>query len=138
MAPLRRKFTTINQPPIRCTKRSDYRHHTDEFKRAVVTRSLTSGASVSLIAREHNINANQVFAWRKAFKEGKLGPSASVDFKLLPVTIAELPIPKPKQSPEMTATSAGVIQLEVGKVSLRIEGVADASTLSLIMERLLR
>ena len=128
---------TMIQPSVQSPKRSNYREHTIEFKRAVVQQSLNTGASVSLIAREHNVNANQVFAWRKLFKEGKHGAPTTDNCKLLPVTI-ELPHPKPMQSPEVTATSAGVIQLEVGKARLRIEGAADASTLSLIIERLLR
>lgn len=119
-------------------KRSDYRHHTKEFKRALVMQTWTSSSSVSVIARKHDVNANQLFAWRKLFKEGKLGTPASTECKLLPVTIAELPRPKPMRSPEMTTASAGVIQLEVGKARLRIEGAADASTLSLIIEQLLR
>ena len=136
--PTKAIMDTIIRPSVGSTKRNGYRHHTPEFKRAVVQQSLTAGVSVSLIAREHNVNANQVFTWRKAFREGKLGPRGSDDCKLLPVTIDEFYPTKPRQSSEATAASAGVIELEVGKVCLRIEGAADASTLSLIIERLLR
>lgn len=47
-----------------------YRHHPVAFKRAVVEQSLQSNVSVSRLAREHGINANQIFAWRKAYQEG--------------------------------------------------------------------
>ena len=63
---------------------SSYRRHSDEFKLAVVTQSLLPNASVSRIAREHNINANQVFAWRKLFGDGQLAPSETA-CALLPV-----------------------------------------------------
>jgi transposase len=129
---------TIIQSPVLSTKRSGYRHHTVEFKRAVVQRSLTTGASVSLIAREYDINANQVFAWRKAFKEGRLDTSPS-DCTLLPVTLGELPhASTPTRIREATAAPTGVIQLEAGKAQLRIEGRVDAATLALILERFLR
>lgn len=76
---------TIIQPPQRPSTRGSYRRHSDEFKLAIVTQSLLPNASVSRIAREHNINANQVFAWRKLFADGQLAPSETA-CALLPVT----------------------------------------------------
>ena len=54
--------TNLDQRPQRGTRRP-YRRHTIEFKRAVVEQSLQQpGASVSRLARLHDINANQIFA----------------------------------------------------------------------------
>ena len=72
-------------------KRGAYRQHSLEFKRKVVEQSLVPGASVSLIARAHDINANQLFTWRKLFHDGKLGTPVNGVCTLVPVTIAELP-----------------------------------------------
>ncbi|WP_071557892.1 transposase [Pseudomonas aeruginosa] len=36
-----------------------------DFKRQVVEATFQPGASVSLIAREHDVNANLVFRWQK-------------------------------------------------------------------------
>lgn len=111
---------TIIQPSVRRTKRGGYRHHTVEFKRTVVEQSLTTGASVSRIAREHDVNANQVFAWRKQFKEGLLDIPSGEDCKLLPIALAELPHPsRPEHRPNATAVPAGVIRLEVGKAQCK-------------------
>ena len=130
---------TIIQPSVRPSKRSSYRQHSVEFKRAIVQQSLVSGASVSLIAREHNVNANQVFAWRKQFREGRLNKISGGDCKLLPVILAELPsTSRAIHVPEAAATPTGVIQLEMGKARLRIEGSVDATTLALVLERVLR
>ena len=131
---------TIIQPIIRPAKRSGYRHHPVEFKRAVVQQSLTTGTSVSLIAREHNVNANQVFAWRRQFKEGLLDSASDRDCKLLPLTLAELPPSSstPTSNREITAGPGGVIHLAVGEAQLRLEGSVDAATLVLVLERLLR
>ena len=126
------------RPTVVSTNRGGYRHHTIEFKRAIVQQSLATGVSFSLIARKHNINANQLFTWRKAFREGKLGPPASDDCKILPVTIDESYRSEPMRSSDAAGASAGAIILEVCKVRVRIEGAADAATLSLIMELLLR
>lgn len=54
-------------------------------KRQIVQLTLEAGASVAEVAREHGLNANQVFKWRRAFERGELtdGPAA-----LLPVTLS--------------------------------------------------
>lgn len=43
-----------------------------EFKARVVEDALRPDTSVSLVARKYNVNANQVFAWRKQYREGSL------------------------------------------------------------------
>lgn len=35
--------------------------------------TLLSGASVAKVARAHGVNANQVFAWRRQYRQGLLG-----------------------------------------------------------------
>jgi transposase-like protein len=55
-----------------------------EEKRRIVEETLAAGASVARVARRHAVNANQVFYWRKKYREGLLGKSPSG--KLLPVT----------------------------------------------------
>ena len=42
-----------------------------EFKRQLVEQSLEPGASVALIARSNDINANMLFKWRRQYLEGK-------------------------------------------------------------------
>ncbi len=51
----------------------DYRQHPLEFKRALVALSVEPGASVARIARDHGVNANQVFSWRRLDEQGRLG-----------------------------------------------------------------
>ena len=131
---------TIIQSSPGPAKRSSYRHHPVDFKRAVVEQSLTAGASVSVVAREHDINANQVFAWRKLYKEGLLDTESSQDCMLLPVMLAEVPpsSSSPIGATEMTTGAAGVIHLAVGKAQLRLDGPVDTATLALVLEHLLR
>ncbi|WP_195763708.1 transposase [Duganella guangzhouensis] len=50
------------QPVIPTNTRGYYRQHPLEFKRALVALSLEPGAPVARIAREHGVNANQVFS----------------------------------------------------------------------------
>lgn len=128
---------TIIQPVIRPAKRGGYRRHTDEFKRAVVAQSLLADASVSRVAREHNINANQVFAWRKLFREGP--SSHTVDAcALLPVALAAVAAPVLSAScADRSSELTGIIELTVGKAQLRLGGCVDAAALTLVLQRLL-
>jgi transposase-like protein len=41
-------------------------------KRQIVQLTMEAGASVAEVAREHGLNANQVFKWRRAFERGEL------------------------------------------------------------------
>jgi transposase len=128
---------TIIQPVISPSKRGAYRRHTSEFKRAVVEQSLRIGASVSRVAREHNVNANQVFAWRKLFNEGQLGDAAAAGCTLLPVALAMTPAPAVPLPDEPCKASASLIHLTIGKAELRLEGQVDMVALALVLERLL-
>ena len=40
-----------------------------ELKRQIVEETLTPGASVARVARAHRVNANQVFGWRRLYRE---------------------------------------------------------------------
>jgi len=43
---------------------------------------LQASTSVAKLAQEHGINANQIFAWRKAYREGALEDTATVQLML--------------------------------------------------------
>ncbi|ATQ76840.1 hypothetical protein CR152_21680 [Massilia violaceinigra] len=120
------------QPVIPPAKRGPYRQHSTEFKRAVVARSLVAGTSVSRLAREFNINANQVFTWRKQFADMREGGAEKAG-QLLPVTVLE----SAGADVECASPSSGVILLTVGPVQLRLEGGVDATTLAQVLTRLL-
>ncbi|WP_139260332.1 transposase, partial [Duganella sacchari] len=77
------------QPVTSTNSRGHYRQHPLEFKRALVALSLQPGVSVARIARDHGVNANQVFSWRRLYQQGRLGAAALMrDDGLLPVVLA--------------------------------------------------
>jgi transposase len=51
------------------------RRRTIKERRDIVEETLVPGASVARVARRHDVNANQVFYWRKLYREGRLGIS---------------------------------------------------------------
>lgn len=122
-----------NPRPGRTYKRGPYKRHPVAFKRAVVEASLAQEASVSRVAREHGINANQVFLWRKLYRDGLL---ADDEPALLPVRI-DAPARSPAPVERIrTVLPGGTLTIEFGTVRLRIEGRPDADTLALVLARL--
>jgi transposase-like protein len=41
----------------------------EALKREIVAATFAPGASVSIVARQYDVNANQVFSWRKRYRE---------------------------------------------------------------------
>lgn len=132
---------TRNRPVIsRGGEARRYQRHSLELKRRIVERTLTAGASVARIAREHGINANQVFAWRKLYREGRLGGEGKAPVDLVPVSLVPA---SASIAAAAVATSArartvqGRLWVESPKGSLSIEGEPDAAALRLVLEHLL-
>ncbi|KAB8048006.1 transposase [Janthinobacterium sp. FT14W] len=123
---------TIIQPVTTRVKRGPYRQHSNEFKRAAVARTLVAGASVSLIARELKINANQLFSWRKRFG-GEVPAGGNAPGQLVAVKVLDTP----PASASAASIPPGVIVLSIGQAQLRLEGQVDAATLALLLGRLL-
>jgi transposase len=46
------------------------------------------GASIARVAREHGVNANQVFQWRYEYRKQTSGVRTESKAELLPVTLA--------------------------------------------------
>ena len=63
------------------------RQYTREQKRQIVEEASAPGASVSIVARRHNVNANLVFTWRKQHQQGTLVDSTK--------TMARAALPAP-------------------------------------------
>jgi transposase len=112
-------------------ERRSRRHRSKQERREIAEESLRPGASVAVIARSHGVNANQVFNWRKLLREGRLDVRPT-PAQLMPVRIAEVVEDKPGADHQRT----GVIQIELGRVRVRIEGSVDPATLRTILEQL--
>lgn len=54
------------------TQPEQRRRRSVEGKLAIVRETFEPGATVSGVARRHQMNANQVFAWRKLYQNGSL------------------------------------------------------------------
>jgi transposase len=107
-------------------------------KRRIVELTLGPGSSVALVARAHGVNANQVFAWRRAFRSGELAEPAAPTTALLPVTLS---VSSEAQIRETVAQqqpgASGSIHIEFpGRAIISVERGADPSLLRSILESL--
>ena len=55
-------------------ERRRHRSWPEALKREIVAASLERGSSVSMVARHYDVNANQVFAWRKRYRAEATAP----------------------------------------------------------------
>ena len=86
---------------------------------------------MSRVARRHDVNANQVFHWRKLYREGRLGDSATT--KLLPVRVdGERPLREAEG--DGIAWRSGTIEIQLAKGTVRIAGAVDVSALRAAIE----
>jgi transposase len=99
-----------------------------------VEETLLAGASVSRVARRHDVNANQVFHWRRLYREGQLGSSA--DTQLVPVKIANDRSVEAVKEDEVLPRS-GTLEIKLSKGTLRIFGTVDVVALRAVIECLL-
>ena len=114
------------------------RRHSLEEKQRVVQETLQPGASVARVARLHGLNANQVFAWRRLYRQGLLEHANRKVAGLLAVRVVETPAVKEARRPsEPNPRTTDVIQVELPKGHLRISGRVDAEALRVVLEKLL-
>jgi transposase len=101
-------------------------------KREIVAAATAPGASVSVVARRYDVNANLVFTWRRRFAEKVTeapGP------QLLPVTVMpDQPAAVPSSVPD-----PDLIEIEHPRgYRVRITGSVKAATLRLVLDALAR
>jgi transposase len=122
------------------------RQHTLEEKLQIVKETHVVGTSVSRVARRHNVNPNQVFAWRQLYRQGLLTPSAAAGgAPMLPVKVSTptvLPTERARRTPRETVVaergSPGIeIKLSNGH-SIAVYGGVDAKALARVIDVLVR
>ena len=107
------------------------RRRTIKERRDIVEETLVPGASVARVARRHEVNANQVFYWRKLYREGRLGISLATP--LLPVKI-KTERPTKTLNDDSAVLSSGTMEVKLLRGTLRIAGSVDALALRAVLE----
>ena len=120
------------------------RYRTIEEKRRIVEETMVRGASVAVVARLHEVNANLLFGWRKLYERGLLGSAPNVPATpLLPVRLSRATrVRKPRRDQQraVRATRAPAsVEIElIGGGRVRIHGEAAVAVLGQLIEALCR
>jgi transposase len=106
---------------------------TDELKREIVAASFEVGASTSVVAQRYNVNTNQVFLWRRLYRNGLLGPTDASEPVLLPVTITgDPPI---ENARALARADIGRIEIELPNgCRVRVDVSVDSKALRRILD----
>jgi len=106
----------------------------------IVEQTLKAGTSVARVALAYGVNANQVFTWRRQYRQGLLSQRTAEAVKLLPVHVSEAQASKANRldSRQVSAAVAGTIQVEFPKGHVCVSGCVDGEALRMVLEHLLR
>ena len=107
----------------------------EALKREIVAASLAPGSSVSMVARHYDVNANQVFSWRKLYRDDPHVPAVPSAPQLIPVMVTA------EQDTACTEPSTVVETIEIdlaGKYRVRFSSGVDAETLRRVLDVLER
>ena len=112
-------------------ERRRHRSWPEELKREIVAASLEPGSSVSVVARRYDVNANQVFAWRKRYRGASTEPAA---LQLMPVTVTPDRPAEPAPGP-----ARELIEIELtGGYRVRVGNGVKTAALRLVLDVLER
>jgi transposase len=105
-------------------------------KARIIAETLEPNAIISEVARRYGLRPQQVFAWRRAARQ----PTASESLFVPAVIAAPLPepvAPRPERPRKrMAVRDAGVIELEIDGVAMRVGRGADAKTVAAVIRAL--
>lgn len=111
-------------------------------KARIVEETLAPGAVVSEVARRHGLTPQQVFGWRRAARR----PAEDNDPgspRFVPAVVEQAkPAPKPVRKPRRprrasrSGDAAGLIEVEIGGVTVRVGRGAEAKTVAAVIQAL--
>lgn len=109
-----------------------------EEKARIVSESYDAGATVSAVARRYALSPQQLFAWRRAARQPLAEAPAAPESLFVPAVIAA-PRPEPsarRRRKQKAARDAGVIELEIDGITMRVGRGADAKTVTAVIRAL--
>ncbi|MER8390265.1 transposase [Mesorhizobium sp. M0189] len=111
-----------------------------EEKARIVAESYEAGETVCAVARRYGLSPQQLFTWRRAARR-PMGEAAILESMFVPAVVTAAP-PKPaaKHRPQPRkrepARDAGVIELEIDGIAMRVGRGADSKTVAAVIRAL--
>ena len=105
----------------------------DALKRELVAAAMAPGALVSVIARRHDVNANQLFKWCRQFGE----PASFLPVEVMPLSAVPPPATGtagPAEPVLPAAAPVGSIEVVLaGGIRVTIKGAVEARTVAAVL-----
>jgi len=117
------------------------RQFTADFKARIVEETLAPGAVVSDVARRHGLTPQQVFTWRRQARQAAAGAESTAP-RFVPAVVETISPSQPSRAPRrkrinQTGRACGsIIEVEIGGMTVRIGGGADARTVAAVIRAL--
>jgi len=109
------------------------RQWSEALKRRIVAETLEPGSSVSIVARRHDVNANQLFKWRREMAPPET-PAVDADVTMLPVEIVP---ERGEPRRQARARRSGVIEITLAcGARVCVRGEVSPETLRQVIELL--
>ena len=116
---------------ITATGRRRHRSWPEALKREIVAASFAPGSSVSMVARQYDVNANQVFSWRRLYRDDAGLPAVPSASQLIPVTVTA----ERDAVTTQASTVAATIEIDLaGKYRVRVSRGVDAEALRRVLD----
>ena len=123
---------SVKSAPGTSPRRSDrtYRRWSVDQKRKIVAETYLAGQSVSIVARRHDVNANQVFRWRRQFEAAECKTIAPVGF--VPVDVVD---GQAEPSPMVPHPASGMMTIVLRDgISVRVDRDVDDRALRRVLK----
>jgi transposase len=127
-----RRFEVINGARGR-------RRWSRDDKARIIAETLEPNAVISEVARRHGLSPQQVFTWRRAARKLAISPAQDTP-AFVPAVVSATPEPvaKPpiRTRRQKAVRDAGVIELEIDGIAMRVGRGADARTVAAVIRAL--
>ena len=113
----------------------------DEDKARIVAEIVASGESVSAVARRHGLSPQQLFGWRRELRASQTALSHAEELQFVPAVLDVTPSsPSVRRESTMRRRQiepdAGMIEVEIDGVTVRVGRGADAKTVTAVLRAL--
>jgi transposase len=110
----------------------------DGDKARIVAEIAASGESVSAVARRHGLSPQQLFGWRRQLQPSPTALSDAEELVFVPAVVGAAPSSPSvrrqcKMSRHQVELGAGMIEVEIDGVTVRVGRGADAKTLTAVL-----
>ena len=134
----------ITKPALRIevfTGAGRRRTWSDEDKARIVAEIVASGESVSAVARRHGLSPQQLFGWRRELQASQTAPSHAEELQFVPAVLDVAPysrlVRRQRKMPRHPVEpGAGMIEVEIDGVTVRVGRGADAKTETAVLRAL--